>query len=134
MFTVFRETAAKGRFEMTCRQDDRFGYIWNEWSDGAREYRAENMMGRTWPAMLAAASSDERLAQRARFCRHRVPEELYDLRADPHSLAKLAEDPSHREGLKAARRHLLAWMAETGDPLLDTYRGFLQDLEQRVVR
>ncbi|MGV9383927.1 sulfatase family protein [Nonomuraea sp. NPDC003707] len=126
VFTVFHETAAKGRYEMRCRQDDRFGYIWNEWSDGTREYRAENMTGRTWPAMLAAASGDERLAERARFYRHRAPEELYDLYADPHSLADLSGDPDRRKDLDAARQDLLAWMAGTGDPLLDTYRAYLQ--------
>ncbi|WP_431929286.1 hypothetical protein [Nonomuraea jabiensis] len=60
VFTVFHETAAKGRYEMRCRQDDRFGYIWNEWSDGTREYRAENMTGRTCPATRIAGRTSTR--------------------------------------------------------------------------
>ncbi|MFF4618927.1 sulfatase-like hydrolase/transferase [Nonomuraea jabiensis] len=48
------------------------------------------------------------------------------LHADPHSLADLSGDPDRRKDLDAARRDLLAWMAGTGDPLLDTYRAYLQ--------
>jgi N-sulfoglucosamine sulfohydrolase len=130
VFTVFHETAKKGRYEMRCRQDARYGYIWNEWSDGTREYRAENMMGRTWPAMLAAAETDDQAAKRTRFYLDRVPEELYDLRTDPHSLTNLAEEPACRDVLAAAREDLHTWMVETGDPLLDTYRAFLGDVAQ----
>ncbi|MET8999248.1 sulfatase [Amycolatopsis sp. NPDC004169] len=119
--TVFHETAAKGRFEMRCRQDARFGYIWNAWSDGVREYRAENMLGLTWPAMVEAGGD------RVGFYLHRAPEELYDLRADPHSLANLATDPAHEQNLAAVRRELLAWLDTTGDPLLGTYRALLAE-------
>jgi N-sulfoglucosamine sulfohydrolase len=117
--TVFHETAMKGRFEMRCRQDARFGYIWNAWSDGTTEYRAENMLGLSWPAMVEAGGD------RIGFYLHRAPEELYDLRADPHSLTNLAADPAYGEDLAAARRELLAWLESTGDPLAGTYRAFL---------
>jgi N-sulfoglucosamine sulfohydrolase len=125
VFTVFHETSARNRYEMRCRQDARFGYIWNEWSDGRREYRAENMWGLSWPAMLAAARDDPSVGARTDFYLHRAPEELYDLERDPHSLTNLATHPAHREALRQARHHLLGWLAATGDPLLATYRRFL---------
>lgn len=125
--TVFHETAAKARYEMRCRQDARHGYIWNAWSDGETEYRAENMWGRTWPAMQAATDTDDTVAARAEFYRFRAPEELYDLRADPSSLHDLTGSREHRETLDRFRAELLAWMAETGDPLHAAYRDFLAD-------
>jgi N-sulfoglucosamine sulfohydrolase len=125
VITVFHETAGKRRYEMRCWQTGELGYIWNAWSDGVREYAAENMWGRSWPAMVAAAAEDDRLAQRTSFYLRRTPEELYDLAEDPDSLTNLAGDLTRREDLDVARQELLMWMVRTGDPLLDTYRGFL---------
>jgi N-sulfoglucosamine sulfohydrolase len=127
VFTVFHETAAKKRYEMRCWQTAEVGYIWNEWSDGSRKYVAENMWGRSWPAMVAVATEDEQLARRTEFYVHRAPEELYDLVRDPHSLTNLATDPTSRGRLDLARQQLLEWMVATGDPLLGTYRRFLAD-------
>jgi N-sulfoglucosamine sulfohydrolase len=45
----------------------------------------------------------------------RPPEELYDVRADPHQVRDLAEDPAHRATLEAMRHALEAWMARIGD-------------------
>lgn len=125
VFTVFHETSAKERFEMRCRQDARYGYIWNQWSDGERKYRAENMWGRSWPAMLEAASVDAEVAARTRFYVQRSAEELYDVEQDPDSLVNLAADEAHREALEGSRRQLLEWMATTEDPLREAYREFL---------
>lgn len=117
MFTVFHETSAKKRFEMRCVQTAGLGYIWNAWSDGTNEYRAENMTGLSWPAMLAEPA----LAARVEFYRHRAPEELYDLRRDPSCVDNLAADPDHAGDLLACRERLAAWMADTGDPLCAEY-------------
>jgi N-sulfoglucosamine sulfohydrolase len=125
VITVFHETAGKQRFEMRAWQTAAIGYVWNEWADGKRSYIAENMWGRSWPAMLAAAGEDDGLAQRTEFYVHRAPEELYDLVADPHSLANLASDPAFRPELDRARRSLLEWMIDSGDPLLPVYQEFL---------
>jgi len=125
-FTVFHETAMKQRFEMRAWQTGEYSYIWNEWSDGSREYVAENMWGRSWPAMVAAAAEDEQMAARTAFYRYRAPEELYDLVHDPHSLTDLAADSRHRDTVRLARRRLLAWMVQTADPLLGRYRTFLE--------
>jgi N-sulfoglucosamine sulfohydrolase len=127
VFTVFHETAAKKRYEMRCWQAGEVGYIWNEWSDGRRKYVAENMWGRSWPAMVAAATEDEQLARRTKFYVRRAPEELYDLARDAHSLTNLATEPASRERLDLARQQLLEWMVRTGDPLLGTYRKVIAD-------
>lgn len=45
----------------------------------------------------------------------RPPEELYDLRSDPHEIHNLAADPEWSEQLVALRERLNRWMEETGD-------------------
>ncbi|MCW2765970.1 MAG: hypothetical protein JWO11_1929 [Nocardioides sp.] len=125
--TVFHETSAKQRFEMRAVSDDQWSYIWNPWSDGTVSYKNESMNGLTWPAMVAAAKTDPKVAARVELFLHRVPEELYDLRHDPDSLVNLApapgEDPapSVRAVLRRLRASTEEWMTEKADPLHDRY-------------
>ena len=121
VYTVFHETSAKQRFEMRCVQDAEYGYIWNGWADGTAEYKAENMWGLSWPAMVAAAEDDAGVRGRVEFYLRRAPEELYDLRADPDCLRNLAEDPEHAQALEERRRLLGTWMEGTGDPQTAAY-------------
>lgn len=117
VFTVFHETNAKLRFEMRCVQDARFGYMWNDWADGATEYAAENMEGLSWAAIRRAAGSDGSIAERAAFYLRRAREELYDLANDPDCLRNLADAPELAGTLREMRRRLAKWMEETADPV-----------------
>lgn len=45
----------------------------------------------------------------------RPPEELYDLRNDPHELVNLAADSKYAKQLAQLRGHLDRWMKDTGD-------------------
>ncbi|NQX10432.1 sulfatase [Microbacteriaceae bacterium VKM Ac-2855] len=128
--TVFHETAGKRRYEMRCLQDGRFGYIWNGWADGVEDYRAENMMGLSWAAMVEAAESDPAVASRVSFYRSRAPEELYDLVLDPFALNDLAGSASHEDVLAERRRELERWMAHVEDPQLERYRELLTSTSQ----
>jgi len=121
VFTVFHQTSAGRRYDMRCVQDTRFGYIWNAWSDGEHEYRAENMNGLTWAAMTEAAKSDPALAVRTRFYLHRTPEELYRLDDDPAALENLAGNPGYEPDLAIARKQLRDWMSAVGDPLAERF-------------
>lgn len=116
LVTVFHETSAKRRYEMRCVHDGNHGYIWNAWADGESSYRAENMHGRTWPAMVEDGSP------RVDFYLRRTPEELYDLSADPHALHNLAADQAHRGRLESVRARLRSWMVDVGDPLAGSGR------------
>lgn len=49
----------------------------------------------------------------------RPPIELYDLRVDPDEKDNLAGQPAYEAVENELRQRLLAWMRETGDPLLD---------------
>ena len=43
------------------------------------------------------------------------PEELYDLKADPHEIKNLAGDPKHADALKQHQKILADWIKETDD-------------------
>ena len=45
-------------------------------------------------------------------------DELYDIVLDPSEMRNLASEPAYAELIRAFRRRLVAWMDETGDPLL----------------
>jgi N-sulfoglucosamine sulfohydrolase len=120
--TVYHETVAKRRYEMRCVQDARFGYIYNGWSDGKTVYQSEPMGGLAFRAMKQAAGTDADVAARVRMIQYRVPEELYDLTADPGALHNLVDDAKHAERLRSMRAALLRWMETTKDPQLDAFR------------
>lgn len=117
VFTCYNETSARRDYEMRSRQDARYGYIFNAWSDGQKTYRAEPLSGLTFPAMVAAAKQDPALAARVELLLRRVPEEFYDLENDPGALRNLIDVPELQEEIRRARRELWRWMHETGDPL-----------------
>jgi N-sulfoglucosamine sulfohydrolase len=121
VFTVFHETSGKARLEMRCVQDARWGYVWNAWADGTTEYRAENMEGLTWAAMVEAA--DPQIAQRVNFYLHRRREELYDLDSDPDCQDDLAGHPDHTAALSRVRALMAAHLTAVGDPLAARYRA-----------
>ena len=123
VFTCYNDTSGKRAYPMRCLQTERFGYIFNAWSDGQTAYRSEPMNGQTFPAMQKAAASDKAIASRVELLVHRVPEELYDFVADPNALHNLAADPKHRAQLGKMREEMLAWMDQTQDPLAPSYRA-----------
>ncbi|WP_417747206.1 sulfatase [Rosistilla oblonga] len=49
------------------------------------------------------------------FRETRPPEELYDLKNDPHEIDNLADDPAFAQQLKSLRARLDQWMETTGD-------------------
>lgn len=117
VFTVFHETGGKRRLEMRCVQDARYGYIWNQWSNGETEYRAENMEGLTWSAMMEASSNAPQFSERVALYLTRVPEELYDLAEDPDCLVNLVDSRGHERALEESRSLLEDWMLSKADPL-----------------
>ncbi len=54
--------------------------------------------------------------EQARFMApYRPPEELYDLKQDPHEVHNLADDPAHTATLERLRAQLDEWICESGD-------------------
>lgn len=96
-------------------------YIWNAWSDGKRQYRAENMAGLTWKSMLAAAETNPAIKARTDFYLYRVPEEFYDLTGDRCERHNLITAPERQPEIAAMRAELLALLRRTNDPLAEAF-------------
>jgi N-sulfoglucosamine sulfohydrolase len=122
VFTQFHQTAGRRNYPMRCVQTRRYGYIFNPWSNGAYVFRNESQAGRTMAAMRAAAERDPALAARVELFLYRVPEELYDFRADPDALHNLVDDPDRQGELERLRNALEQWMVRTRDPALGAFR------------
>jgi N-sulfoglucosamine sulfohydrolase len=122
VFTQIDMKAGGDAVPMRCVQNDRFGYIFNPWSDGKFYYRNNNE-GLTMKAMVEAAQADPDIAQRVAMFRYRALEEFYDLASDPDCLHNLVEGPAHRNELEELRAELHAWMERTHDPLLPAFEN-----------
>lgn len=123
VFTQFHETWAKNRYPMRCVQDKRFGYIFNPWSDGQREFKNESRSGRTFKAMQKAGEGNADIADRVRLFQYRVVEELYDFANDPDALVNLVDHPDYQDELERLRSEMDNWMVEHNDLALEAFRN-----------
>lgn len=60
---------------------------------------------------------------------YRTPEELYDLRTDPHVLKNLIEKSEYREAAQRMRQALAERMAASKDPMLEAFRAKVRVLD-----
>ncbi|TSA29324.1 MAG: hypothetical protein D4R65_15375 [Verrucomicrobiaceae bacterium] len=121
VFTFYNQSSGRDWLLMRCIRTKDRSYIWNAWSDGKKEYKAENMSGLTWKAMLKAGETDPVIKERCDFYLHRVPEEFYDLTGDPCERRNLIGDPEHQQEIAKLRTELLDLMQRTGDPLAEAF-------------
>ncbi len=122
VFTQIDMKAGGEAVPMRCVQNLRLGYIFTPWSDGKFVYRNNNE-GLTMQAMVEAAKTDPRIAERVRMFRYRTFEELYDLPSDPDCLNNLVDKPDRKDDLDHMRSELQAWMKQTRDPLLPAFEN-----------
>ena len=128
-FTHMNSTIAPEWFGMRSIVGRRFGYIYNAWADGEREFFNNSMRGLTFPAMQAAAPDDPAIAARVDHLLYRTQEELYDYSRDPHALRNLAHDAEYADLLVSHRRRMLEQMRATNDPELAGYEAFLKTID-----
>ena len=121
VFTFYNQSAGRNWLLMRCIRTKDRAYIWNAWSDGRMQYKAENMAGVTWKALLAAAQTNPAIKQRTDFYLYRVPEEFYDLTGDPCERQNLIGAPERQAEISALRGDLLALLRRTGDPLAEAF-------------
>lgn len=121
VFTVYNAAFGNNWLPMRCVRTRDRSYLWNAWSDGTKKYHTENMAGLTWKAMLAASEHDPAIKARTDFYSFRVPEEFYDLEADPCERNNLVGSPEHGPEIDAMRRDLRAMMEATGDPFAEAF-------------
>jgi len=106
---------------MRSIQDHRFRYIFNAFSDGEFYYRNNNE-GLTMAAMVEAAEAgDDDIQDRIDMYRHRVPQEFYDLDADPGCVNNLIDDPAFQAEADRFQSRLREWMIETNDHCLAAF-------------
>ncbi|MEM9255587.1 MAG: sulfatase [Pseudomonadota bacterium] len=129
VFKEYHENSAGQPTPMRAIETPRFLYIYNPWSDGARQQFSATFQTLTYQRMEQLAGQDEALAARIALLRYRVPEELYDVQSDPDCLHNLIDDPNYRAHLDRLRARLADWMARTSDPLLRVFEN-RQDTRQ----
>jgi N-sulfoglucosamine sulfohydrolase len=123
VFTQFHQTSGRNRYPMRCVQNQRFGYIFNPWSDGQRVFKNESQSGLTFNAMKAAAEANDSVAARVRLFQYRVVEEFYDFENDPDALHNLIDDPNYKTEIESMRAALRESMRKTGDPALEAFEN-----------
>lgn len=126
-YTEINATSAGTPYPMRCVQGRRFGYIYNGWADGKLIFRNESQAGLTWRAMVNAAATDPKVAERVELFQHRVPEELFDLEKDPDALHNLIDDPAYKDEAARMRKLLLANLQAAKDPVLPAFRRMIGD-------
>jgi len=118
----YNENAGGSRDPMRAVHTKRFLYLFNPWSNGQRVMATATTGTPTYRRMAELAKTDKTLAARHDLYQHRVVEELYDVQNDPDCLVNLIGAPAQQEELARLRKALEAWMVETGDHMLDTFR------------
>ena len=111
-------------------QNEKYGYIYNPWSNGKRTFKSETMQGLTFNAMKAAGQSDPAIAERVDMFLHRVPEEFYDYEKDPDALHNLIDDPEYQDIIKEFRALMEKHLRATNDPVLVP---FLNRYDKKVI-
>ncbi|MDX1679314.1 MAG: sulfatase [Akkermansiaceae bacterium] len=126
VFTMYHETFSKRQLQMRCVRTKDKAYIWNAWSDGKQTYRAENMSGMTWKAMLMAAETHPEIRERCDFYLYRTPEEYYITSDDPNERRNLIDDPKHQEDIAAMKKEVEKLLVKMNDPLLGEFRKLMK--------
>jgi arylsulfatase A-like enzyme len=96
-------------------RSDRYHYIRNFMTDRPLmqwNYRSMFPISKKIEAMYA---NGELTPAQALPYGERPPEELYDMREDPHQTVNLANDPAHEAVLHEMRGVLAEWISDTGD-------------------
>ena len=114
IFTQIDYTIGGPAKPMRCIQDQRFGYIFNAFSDGTFAYKNNNE-GLTFKAMMQKGKTDPAIQERVDMFRHRVVEEFYDLQKDPECVHNLIDNPEYKNEITKYQARLRKWMVESGD-------------------
>ncbi|MEE8451659.1 MAG: sulfatase [Thermoguttaceae bacterium] len=118
----YNENAGRSRDPMRAVQTEHLLYLFNPWSNGERVMATATTGTPTYRRMAELAETDTYLAARHDLYQHRVVEELYDIQNDPDCLVNLIDAPAQQQELSQLREALEAWMVDTGDHMLDTFR------------
>lgn len=139
VFTFYNQSSGRNWLLMRCLRTRDRAYIWNAWADGKMQYRAENMNGLSWRAMVAGAETNPAIRARVQHYLYRAPEEFYDMTNDRYERHNLIADPARQTEIAAMKKELLALLQRTGDPLAPAFAQLdkpevLQRIKQQLDR
>ncbi|MBT3568055.1 MAG: sulfatase-like hydrolase/transferase [Opitutae bacterium] len=102
---------------LRCVRDSRYKYVRNFMSHVPHAQPSQYKDGKKIMQVIRGLHKEGKLnEQQSRpFAPRRPPEELYDLKSDPHELVNLAQAPKSQERLVAMRKVLYQRMTETRD-------------------
>jgi N-sulfoglucosamine sulfohydrolase len=123
VFKAYNENASGDRNPMRAVQSRQFLYIFNPWSDGKRAMLSATNETATHKRMGELAKDNVQIASRLNLLKHRVLEELYDVRKDPNCLVNLIANPAYQQEIEQLRGSLEEWMREIEDPMLAAFLG-----------
>ena len=123
VFTHINTIASKRSYPMRSLQTEKFGYIYNGWSDGKTRFRNESQNGLTMNAMIQAAETDKAIAARVQHFLFRCKEEFYDYEKDPNALNNLIDDPEYADEIARLRKRMKDEMKASGDYLISKFRS-----------
>lgn len=93
-------------------------YIVNPWADGEMRFGSVSTGVHCWRLLKEASErpdASELLKTWAHRIEYRAPEELFDVKNDPHCLRNLADNPDHAADLKKMRALMLSEAQSSGD-------------------
>ena len=125
--TAFYKTSSGDAYPMRSIQTRRFAYIWNPWSDGKTIFKNEAQSGLAMRAMIEAAKTDPRIAERVHLFLYRVSQEFYDYENDPHALENRIGDLQFRSEIDGLRNAMYGVMKSSEDPLAEAFRKAVLD-------
>jgi arylsulfatase A-like enzyme len=119
IFTTHSGDGRMNAYPIRSLRTSEWKYIRNLRPDGEHTThidRGEAVDGNAyWRSWVEQAAIDAKAAEIVKRYHRRPPEELYDLRADPHEQHNLSADPRHASTLKQLRTELDEWLREQGD-------------------
>lgn len=131
VFTQFYETSGKNRYPMFAVQDNKYGYIYNVWSDGKYQFKNDSQGGIAFKGMVTEGKTDFDIQKRVDLLWYRVPEEFYDLENDPNALNNLVNDPAYFDTIANYRKELLTWMKQYESNATDVFEKICEYNDSR---
>lgn len=121
VFAEFNDNAGGLSFPMRAMHTREYLYVFNAWGSGNHKFTSAATWHESEGVMQRLSQTDPAVAERYDFLVHRTVEEFYDLKADPHALNNLIDDPKHAKRIDKFRKALEEQMRSTNDYVLAAF-------------
>ena len=120
-----------GDYPQRCIRTKDWALIFHAWPDGTAKFRVEAMSGLTYPALVTAAKSDARIAERVQQYRVGEPRMFFNERADATERVNLIHDPRSRSEIERLAKILLRELEKTHDPQTANFQKSLSEWQAK---